>query len=326
LLEVAAAVIKRKSDGYIFLIHNESLPNSDNHWKFPWGKIRNEETAQKCLVRVIQEQFGISPEIGELYTEKGFERNGEKIKITAFWVTNIEESLNSKQGIWLPPEQLFSMEWDFINGAIVQVLEDHYIDNTRDFYENSSGGYFNETVNNSMESSLEKFIQFMPEKGKIMDLGCGSGRDSKYLMDKGFQVVALDYSPSIVKKASEYLEQDVLEKRIEDIDYQCEFDGIWACASLLHISERILKTVLPKIIRALRTGGVLYTSFKEGNGISIDEKGRYFNNQTVGSFTKLLKSILNTEIIEVWRDESILRDRKQAWISALIRKVEKNEK
>ncbi|MFO7889057.1 MAG: methyltransferase domain-containing protein [bacterium] len=323
MIKIVAAIIKRNSDGFIYVIPKKGSTNPKVQWKFPVGNVKGGETPKKCLGRVLREQFGLSTEIGELLTEKRKNYNYKTIQIIVFWVTNLEENLNDQGGDWLPPEKLLAEEWDTIDDAIGQALQDHFISTTKNYYENSSNKYFKETVNNLMDSTLEKFIQFLPENGRILDLGCGSGRDSKYFMNRGFQVVALDYSANIAELASKHIGQDVINKKMEDINYQNEFDGIWACASLLHFTPRQLEVVLNKIINALQPGGILFTSFKEGKSISLDEKGRYFNNHTVNSLTNLLKSIPNNEIIEIWQEESILRGKKQSWVSTLIQKVEK---
>lgn len=323
MVEVATPIIKRNRDGFIYVIPKKDSTNPNVHWEFPVANVKSGELPQQCLERVLREQLGVSSEIGELLTEKRHKYNGKSFQIIAYWVTSLEENLHDQRGRWLSPEDLLSEEWNSIDNVIVQALEDHFRDKTRNYYEKTSNKYFKETVNNSMVSTLEKFIQFIPDDGKILDLGCGSGRDSKYLMNRGFQVVALDYSANIAELASKYLGKDVIKKEIENIDYQNEFDGIWACASLLHLSPRQLEMALQKIMDALRSGGILYTSFKEGGGITIDEKGRYFNNQTVNSLTSLLKSFPKNEIVEIWLDRSVLRSRKQTWVSALIRKVDK---
>lgn len=323
LIEFAAAIIRRKSDGFIYVIPKKDSTNPEVQWKFPVGNVKGGETPKKCLGRMLREQFGLTTEIGELPTEKRHKYNDKTIQIIAFWVTALEENLNDHRGNWLPPEKLLAEEWDPIDDIIVQILQGHFINTTKNYYENSSNKYFKETVNNLMDSTLEKFIQFLPENGRILDLGCGSGRDSKYLMNRGFQVVAIDYSANIAELASKHIGKDVINIKMENINYQNEFDGIWACASLLHFTPRQLEVVLNKIINTLQSGGILFTSFKEGKSISLDEKGRYYNNHTINSLTNLLKSIPNNEIIEIWREESILRGKKQSWVSTLIQKVEK---
>jgi len=154
-----------------------------------------------------------------------------------------------------------------------------------EYYNKNADAFFNETVNADMSLWQKKFISYLPPKGRILDAGCGSGRDSKAFMNAGFSVVAFDASEKMCEMATEYIGQPVLQMSFEDIAFEDEFDGIWACASLLHVPNYELPEVLDKLRKSLKKGGHLYASFKYGEGMM--EKGERsfsnFNEKTVTS-------------------------------------------
>ena len=108
-----------------------------------------------------------------------------------------------------------------------------------------------------------------------MDAGCGSGRDSKAFLEASFSVTAFDASKEMRKRASEYLGQEVLDMRFEDIDFHNEFDGVWACASLLHVPGDQLPETMKKLNTSLKSGGVIYASFKYGDGTKMRGDRRF---------------------------------------------------
>ncbi len=93
---------------------------------------------------------------------------------------------------------------------------------------------------------------------RILDIGCGSGRDSKYFAHKGYDVVAIDPSAKMCEQTRKFVQIPVYHMKAEDLCFSNEFDAVWACASLLHISKDMLEMVLRRIATALKGGGILY--------------------------------------------------------------------
>ena len=131
------------------------------------------------------------------------------------------------------------------------------------FYNDNADDFFNNTVNADMSATYKIFEEKLSEKtGEILDLGCGSGRDAKHFLDEGFTVTALDLSPVLAEKASEFIGQKVIVADMKDLDFQDKFIGIWACASLLHLREDEVLETLKRCHKALKKDGVIYASFK----------------------------------------------------------------
>lgn len=157
---------------------------------------------------------------------------------------------------------------------------------TLDYYNKNADSFVNGTINVNMEHLYEGFLSKLKSSGKILDLGCGSGRDSKHFISKGFDVVAVDGSEELCKMASEFIGRDVLHMLFNNLNFENEFDGIWACSSLLHVPADELPDVFSKIERALKPGGIFYASFKYG-AFSGERNGRFFTDLTEKSFEEL---------------------------------------
>ena len=149
--------------------------------------------------------------------------------------------------------------------------------NTLDYYNKNSEEYFNSTLNVDMTNTYKPFLKLVPKDGKILDLGCGSGRDSMNFMKLGYEVTAVDGAKELAKKASVLLGNEVIVSTFEELELKEKFHGIWACASLLHIKREDLKTVLNNLYNNLEDNGVFYMSFKYGEKEYVDDKNRYFN-------------------------------------------------
>ncbi|MTL75457.1 methyltransferase domain-containing protein, partial [Turicibacter sanguinis] len=126
---------------------------------------------------------------------------------------------------------------------------------TLDFYNQHAKEYFFQTVKADLSATYKKFLPFIKKEGLILDLGCGSGRDSYYFKQNGYQIVAVDGSKELATQASLLLGQPVLNQLFEDIQFNEEFDGVWACASLLHVSAKELPSILIKIRESLKKEG-----------------------------------------------------------------------
>lgn len=124
---------------------------------------------------------------------------------------------------------------------------------------------------------LDSFLSKLAPGAVILELGCGSGRDSGVMIARGFDVTPTDGTPEMAEEASKHLGRPVGMLRFGDIDAVSAFDGIWANACLLHAPRAELGGILGRIHEALRPGGVFYASFKAGEAEGYDGLGRYYN-------------------------------------------------
>ncbi len=191
---------------------------------------------------------------------------------------------------------------------------------TTGFYDQNAQEYVQETLSLDLTALYAPFLEYLPSKGKILDAGCGSGRDTLYFRKKGFTVVPFDSSTEMVRIASEITGDTVLQMSFQDLEYRDEFDGIWACSSLLHVPKTEMDGVIERISIALKTGGVLYASFKYGAG-EIISGSRLFNNYTEDTFSLLIKNHPSLRVEQIWKTEDIRHDREgEYWLNALAKK------
>ncbi len=189
-----------------------------------------------------------------------------------------------------------------------------------DYYNKYANLYFESTVDIDMGETLEKFAAYLPEGGEILDLGCGSGRDSLTFIEHGFDVTAIDGSKELSELASIHIGQDVLTMEFEQLDFHEVFDGIWACASLLHIPSEELEDIFKKVILGLKTGGVLYMSFKHGDFAGF-RNGRYFNDFKTKTMREFLNKFDELEVLDIWKSEDVKSEiNDELWLNVLVKK------
>lgn len=188
------------------------------------------------------------------------------------------------------------------------------------YYKKNKETYKASTQKLQFSETQDRFLKLLAPNSKILDFGCGAGRDSKYFLDKGHRVDALDGSQSMCDIASEYCNIKVKNILFEDFDCVKEYDGIWACASLIHIPFLSLDSIFLKLHRALNANGILYASFKLGEKEGYRGK-RYFTDLTYEKFIQLpsLKECFN--LIESFITEDIRVSRKnEKWFNVLLKK------
>ena len=193
------------------------------------------------------------------------------------------------------------------------------INQTIEYYDANASDYCESTKDIDMSALYHEFQKAIPNAGKILDLGCGSGRDSKYFLNNGFDVISIDASPKMCDIARSNTNNPVLNMNLEDIEYHDEFDGIWACASLLHVPKKQMMDVMQKIRGSLKQQGVLYASWKLGNGEEIID-GRFFSYYSGSEMTQFLHNCRGMVLDKIWITEDLC-DRHKMWINILAHRV-----
>jgi SAM-dependent methyltransferase len=188
------------------------------------------------------------------------------------------------------------------------------------YYDQHAEEFYTATVNLNMEELYRPFLKLIPPGGNILDAGCGSGRDSLHFKKNGYLVKSFDSSEELVRLATELIGQPVLLMSFDDLVFQNEFDGIWACASLLHVRKIELRETLSRLASALKPQGVLYASYKYGD-TEEDRGGRHFSNYTESSFAQIIKTLPELSILKCWVTKDVRPKRgNEEWLNILIRK------
>ncbi|MEY6433794.1 methyltransferase domain-containing protein [Thioalkalicoccus limnaeus] len=190
---------------------------------------------------------------------------------------------------------------------------------TLDYYDQHAAAFFADTIDVDMSPLQEHFLRLLPDRARILDAGCGSGRDAKCFADRGYRVTAFDASPKLVALAASHLGQPVHCLRFQDLSWEHEFDGIWASASLLHVPIAELPDVLRRLTRALKRPGVLYASFKYGQG-EREHRGRRFTDLDEPGLAALLRHVPDLEPVRIWSSTDRRPGREaERWLNTILR-------
>lgn len=193
--------------------------------------------------------------------------------------------------------------------------------NTLNFYNTNANSFVSSTLSVDFSQTQDKFLHLLPPTASILDFGCGSGRDTKYFLDAGMQVDATDGAEELCRLASEYTGIPVRQMLFEDLDAKEQYDGIWACSSILHLPKDVLKDVLKKMIVALKENGIIYTSFKYGT-FEGERNGRFFTDFTEETFREFVSDVDEIKIEESWITGDVRPGRgDERWLNLILRKI-----
>ena len=194
------------------------------------------------------------------------------------------------------------------------------MDQTIDYYNLNAENFIENTRNVDMHLAQDKFLHLLNEGVDILDFGCGSGRDTKYFLDRGYQVTATDGSAELCRWASDFTGIEVKEMMFGELDEIDTYDGIWACSSILHLPKNELFLVIRKMCDALKSTGVIYTSFKYGD-FEGERNGRYFIDFMEDTFQEFIKEIPELTIEDYWITSDVRPGRgDERWLNLILRK------
>jgi SAM-dependent methyltransferase len=195
------------------------------------------------------------------------------------------------------------------------------MEETITYYDDHCERFVKETFDIDMSHVYQPFLELVPAGGRLLDAGCGSGRDALAFSNLGFEVDAFDASSRCVEQARQLTGLEIQQLRFDEMAFENEFDGIWACASLLHVRRDQLDEVLGRFRRALQDHGVAYLSFKKGHQ-DTDKDGRHFTNFTLGEFDAWVGQAQGWICLEAWLSEDLRPDRhKEFWVNGLLKKI-----
>lgn len=192
-----------------------------------------------------------------------------------------------------------------------------------DYYNQNSQAFYDRTINADQRDTYEMFLKHLPRKGRILDAGCGVGRDARFFLSKGYDVVAFDASVEMVKMASDLMGKDAQHLFFHEIDFCNEFDGIWANASLLHTPYEDLRGIFEKFHKALRPSGILYASFKYGNSMRQADNRTFFDMDevTLGPYLKGLFEPL--EVVKKLDTRQVAPSPDKSWLKFTAKRLDR---
>lgn len=197
---------------------------------------------------------------------------------------------------------------------------------TLEYYERNADTYFRTTLDTDVSALHERFLRHLPAGAHILDAGSGSGRDTLAFLQRGYVVSAFDSSPALCELSTRLTGVRTHVLRFQDLEDVEEYDGIWACASLLHVQEADLPDTIARLVRALKPGGALYMSFKHGRGERVAEDGRFFTDLTGKHLRRILKTIPGVRLEELWISSGEGKFQGQdEWLNAILLKQASGE-
>lgn len=191
---------------------------------------------------------------------------------------------------------------------------------TLGYYDDHADDFYKSTVTVDFTTLQESFLAKLKKGAYVLDFGCGSGRDTKYFLEKGFHLDAIDGSKELCRLAGEYTKIEVKNMLFEELSEKNKYDGIWACASILHLTVPEITKVMKKMAAALKENGIIYVSFKYGT-FSGERNGRFFTDMTEDTFADLLSRIDGLEVEEQWITSDVRQGRgEEKWLNLILRK------
>ena len=191
-------------------------------------------------------------------------------------------------------------------------MNNQHTTQTLNYYNQNAAQFSDSTQSLDFASVQDIFLSFLQPQAHILDFGCGPGRDTKYFLSHGCSTDAIDGSEEFCRIASEYAGIPVKQMLFQEMNASEEYDGIWACSSILHSTYDDLKDILKKLARALKKEGILYASFKYGDFEGM-RNGRYFIDMTEDKLQRILHE---TDVFQI----------KEKWISSDVRQGRDDEK
>ena len=191
---------------------------------------------------------------------------------------------------------------------------------TIDYYNQNAEAFVGQTMDVKFDSIQNRFLSLLSKNSYILDFGCGSGRDTKYFLDNGYRVDAVDGSAELCKIAEKYTGTCVRQLLFSELDEIEKYDGIWACSSILHLPKAELGKVFEKMLCATKNDGYIYTSFKYGTfeGYRND---RYYTDFTEESFMEFLEGYSELKTVDLWASGDVRKDREnEKWLNMILQK------
>jgi 2-polyprenyl-3-methyl-5-hydroxy-6-metoxy-1,4-benzoquinol methylase len=189
-----------------------------------------------------------------------------------------------------------------------------------DFYEANAEDFFRRSLAIPVIPEHARFAAMLPAGGRVLDAGCGAGRDALAFREAGFKVTATEAAPALAVLARDHTGLDVQVLRFDQMDWREAFDGIWTCASLLHVPRAKLPETIRRLASALVPGGVWFMSFKYGTQ-ERDAHGRRFTDLDEADAEALLAQVPELDLLSMEVVSDARPDRPDdRWLSLFCRR------
>ena len=198
---------------------------------------------------------------------------------------------------------------------------------TLNYYDDNAVEFACQTVSIDMHDLYERFLKQLPQRDmqSILDVGCGSGRDASYFAKQGYEVTAIDASAELIQWAQKHHMSSRISwvhldfSSIENQAWENTFTGIWACASLLHVPFLELSCIIESLLKTLTDDGVMYLSFKYGEGERVDEE-RFFCDMNEVRWKAIVANIPQVIEYDIWLSSDKRADCKNEWFNVMIKR------
>lgn len=184
-------------------------------------------------------------------------------------------------------------------------------------YEARAAAFWEGTRDHDVSQNMNCLLDALgPGRHRILDFGCGPGRDLKVFRDAGHEAVGLDACPSFVDHARDYSGCEVLQQNFLQLDLpQGGFDGIFANASFFHVPSAQMPAVLDAFHHSLRPGGHLFMSNPRGAGEGFNGRS-YVTFLELEDYARLLQQAGFELLTHYYRPPGLPRDQ-QPWLALL---------
>ena len=190
-----------------------------------------------------------------------------------------------------------------------------------EYYEINAKQYAKETFSTDMSEQYTRFLPLLGEQARILDVGSGSGRDACYFQKKGYQVTALEPSKNLCREIWKVFSGEIVCSDIQSYQPDQRYDGIWACASFLHLRLEEVLCFFGNIDLYLNDNGVVYLSGKNGIYTGEAEDGRYFLEFTEELVEKILAVNDRMKLEELWYTEDVSGRKGFRWMNIVLKLV-----
>ena len=185
------------------------------------------------------------------------------------------------------------------------------------YYESNAERYAAETISADMSEQYQRFLPLLKKGAKILDVGSGSGRDVCYFQKQGYQATALEPSKNLCREIRKVFSGEIVCSDIQNYRPAERYDGIRACASLIHLQEEEVLQFFERIDRYLNDDGIVYISGKNGIQSGKAGDGRYFLEFTEHLVEKILTVNKQLKLEQLWYTEDVSGRRGFWWMNVI---------